>query len=332
MRFAGFLFAGIVAMLAAGIILITFADDTAAPDVAVRLPASTATPAPPPRTWPDALRERPAGALGPLLISCQDSNGDGLIGPRDGGSLAPGLPDIAADPGEPCDGELSRADYYESDSARDFACDGGNAPIHAYVITGGGTNLLKARDDTSLGLMDTLNLLRARAAEVRIPLKFTISTPAIFGVEMAQTNMERLIAHVVASDLTQSACARAVLIGHSHGGVTVTSVTAAIEDRFPSRMLGVLIDRSIALYDRPADEMPVRTRLLNVFQTNAGWHGVYLDGPNVINFDASSERAPVTTSDGAGGPALVTHRTLDDVPAVQQRIVDEILRWAVEGP
>jgi len=42
--------------------------------------------------------------------------------------------------------------------------------------------------------------------------------------------------------------------------------------------------------------------------------------------------APVAPSDGGGGPALVTHKTLDDASAVQQRIVDEILRWAAEGP
>ncbi len=337
MRFAGLLLAAAVATLSVGIILLTFADDTDAPDISALFPASTATPIVPtptplPRTWPDALQLRPAVALGPLLISCQDSDGDGQIGPRDGGSLAPGLADIAADPGEPCDGDLSRADYYESGSARDFACDADNAPLHAYVIAGGGTDLLDASGGESLGLMDTLNLLRARAAEARIPLTFTISTAAIFGVEMPQTNMERLIAHTVTSSLTQSACGRAVLIGHSHGGVTVTSVTAAIEDRFPGRVLGVLVDRTAALYDRPASEMPAHARLLNFFQTNEGWHGVHIDAPNVVNFDASSEMAPVAPSDGGGGPALVTHKTLDDAPAVQQRIVDEILRWAAEGP
>jgi hypothetical protein len=122
-------------------------------------------------------------------------------------------------------------------------------------------------------------------------------------------------------------CLRAVLLGHSHGGVTVTSVGAAIEERYPGRLFGVLIDRTIALYDRPADEMPASMPLLNLYQLNEGWHGVALDLPNVTNVDESGERAPVAPSDGGGGPALVSHKTLDDAPDVQRRVVHAVMAW-----
>jgi hypothetical protein len=118
-----------------------------------------------------------------------------------------------------------------------------------------------------------------------------------------------------------------VLIGHSHGGVTVTSITAALEERFGARMLGVLVDRSNVLYDRPADDIPAVTKIINIFQTNEGWHGEAIEQPNVTNIDASSATAPIDPAGGVGGPARVTHGSLDDSPAVQARIVEEILRW-----
>jgi hypothetical protein len=67
--------------------------------------------------------------------------------------------------------------------------------------------------------------------------------------------------------------------------------------------------------------------LLNEFQTNEGWHGNVYGQANIINADESGERAPVAPSDGGGGLALVSHKTLDDSVAVQGRIEDAVMAW-----
>lgn len=337
MRFAGFLFAGIVATLAAGVILITFADDTVAPDLSVLLPASTATPAPPlptatplRGTWGDNLRPRQAEST-PVLLVCLDANGDGRLNSGDRGPLFRAL-DIAIHADASCAASGHGADFFEDPQPGALACASGARPVFAIVIAGGGSDLLDAQAGDSLGLLTVMNAVTARAPEAGVSLFVTLSSGAIVGAEMAQTSLERLLTDYIAVRLDALPCARAVLLGHSHGGVTVTSVTAALDDRFAERMLGVLVDRSIALYDRPADDMPIRTPLLNVFQTNEGWHGMHLDAPNVINIDESSETAPIAPNDGGGGSESVTHRSLDDSPGVQGRIVDVIRFWMTSRP
>jgi hypothetical protein len=94
----------------------------------------------------------------------------------------------------------------------------------------------------------------------------------------------------------------------------------------------VLIDRTNVLYDRPATEIPSLIPLLNVFQTNEGWHGNVYGSDNIANVDESTERAPIAPSDGGGdGLALVSHKTLDDSLPVQQRIVDAVMTWCWPG-
>ncbi|HEY8172349.1 MAG TPA: alpha/beta fold hydrolase, partial [Dehalococcoidia bacterium] len=178
--------------------------------------------------------------------------------------------------------------------------------------------------------IDIINTLQSRARNDGIATSLIVSVSAVFGAEQPQTSMEHWVEAEVRSRLDGLPCQRVVLIGHSHGGATVTSVTAALDARYAPRMLGVLIDRTIALYDRPATEMPSRTQLLNFFQVNEGWHGERIDAPNVANFDETTERAPVAPSDGGGGLAIVSHKTLDDSRGVQQRIVDGVMTW-VQG-
>ena len=140
--------------------------------------------------------------------------------------------------------------------------------------------------------------------------------------------MEQWIMHEVSVRLDALPCLRAVLIGHSHGGVIVSSAMAALEQRFAGRLFGVMIDRSIALYDRPATEMPQHVPMLNVFQLNEGWHGEPIDQPNITNADASWETAPADPRAGDETLATVSHLTLDDAPGVQRGIVDSIMGWA----
>jgi hypothetical protein len=91
----------------------------------------------------------------------------------------------------------------------------------------------------------------------------------------------------------------------------------------------VLLDRSTVLYDRPETEMPARTKLLNVYQLNQGWHGAPLALPNVYNIDQSYEYAPRALSDGGGDPEPVGHKTLDDAPGAQRIIADAVINWLI---
>jgi hypothetical protein len=333
MRLAGHLFSFIAGILCAGVIFASLSDSTSAPEettfvagAAVTPPAPTATPIP--ADWIEALRV-PRGPAPPQLLSCLDVNGDLRLNAADGSWFFTSL-DVPIDPDYACGRVNHGADFYESALLPSFTCDHAHAPLFLVVVAGGGSDLLDAKKGDSLGLIDVTNALFARASEIDLPVTLTLSSGAIVGAEMPQSNLELMLAEYVANRLTAVPCARAALIGHSHGGVTVSTVTALLEDRFPDRLLGVLVDRSNVIYDRPAENFPVRAPLLNFFQTNEGWHGVPIDQPNVTNYDQSREIAPIAPADGGGGPAIVTHRSLDDSPAVQERMLEALLAWATQ--
>ncbi|MHB8377009.1 MAG: alpha/beta fold hydrolase [Dehalococcoidia bacterium] len=328
MRIAG---AALVALVAIGAVVVLLLAFTAGSTQAPELPSHTATPpaatpTPLPRTWPSGLRIPTTGT--PELISCLDTDHDGRIDATDGPQFA-GL-DIRLVPGEACVDPSQHADFFAgspSDPAG-YSCSAPRPPLLIVAVASAGSDILEPSMGESMGVLDIVNELQARAATAGISTLPVLSTSAVFGADKPQTRMEQWIEHDVARRLDALPCLRVALIGHSHGGVTVTSVTAALDGRYAGRMFGVMLDRTTALYDRPATEMPVKTPLLNVYQTNEGWHGVPIDQPNVMNVDASREVAPIAPSDGGGGPALVSHKTLDDAPAVQRRVVDAVMAWA----
>jgi hypothetical protein len=331
MRLAGYALSFLAGIIAAGVIFATLSDSTSAPDTASLVAGAVATPAPPtatpiPVTWIEGLRA-PRGPQPPLLLSCLDANDDGRLNAADGSPLFATL-DVPIVPAYACGVSDHGADFYESALLPAFNCDRAHPPLFLVVVAGGGSDLLDGSAGDSLGLLDVTNALFARAEETGLPVTLTLSSGAIVGAEMAQSSLELMLADYVANRLALVPCARAALIGHSHGGVTVATVTSLLEARFPDRLLGVLIDRSNVIYDRPAENFPVSVPLLNFFQTNEGWHGVPLDMPNVTNYDESREVAPIAPADGGGGPALVTHRSLDDSPAVQRHVLEALLAWA----
>jgi pimeloyl-ACP methyl ester carboxylesterase len=282
-----------------------------------------------PRTWPRGLRT--SNTRRAILVACLDHNLDGHINADDSPQYA-GL-DIHA-PGIACVGEGVTSDYYAgppSDPAT-YTCTAPKRPLLIVAIGGAGTDLLNAPEGESLGLLDIVNDLQARATATGISTLPVLTSSAITGAEPGQTSMERWLAHDVAARLDATPCLRAVIIGHSHGAVTVSSVTAALDRRYSARLYGVLIDRSTVLYDRFATDYPAKTPLLNVFQLNEGWHGEPFHFPNAIDVDASAETAPIAPSDGGGPPARVTHKTLDDSPAAQHLIEDAIMQWATATP
>lgn len=300
--------------------------DTVSAGLPTHTPAPiTPDPTPAPPTWIDGLAASRHGT--PALVSCFDRNGDGRINAADGEEFE-GI-DLPLRDTLACVHPSRRSDFYVGDPAEPaaYGCDAPSPPVLIVAIGSAGTDLLDAAEGESLGVLDIVNQLQARAGAAGIASVPMLSASAIFGADSPQTQNEVWLEYEIARRLDALPCLRAVLIGHSHGGVTVTAATALLEDRYAERIYGVLIDRTNILYDREAAELPAVIPLLNVFQTNEGWHGNAYGQANITNVDESGERAPVAPSDGGGGLALVSHKTLDDAVAVQERIVAAVMTW-----
>jgi hypothetical protein len=285
----------------------------------------TATPAPTPvpATWFAALDHPPDGA--PVLLSCLDADGDGQLTGNDDARFD-GMA-LALDPAKSCTDAHAHADFYADETPVD--CDDGARVVLLVLVGGGGTDLLQASIGESIGMVHILDSVRTRLSDGGLAVRTILASPAVFGGVPPQGTMERYLTAEVGRRLDASPCLEAVILGHSHGGVTVTDVTAALEGRASGRMFGVLLDRSSVLYDGDADTMPQTTPILNVYQLNEGWHGVAIDQPNVTNVDESLEYAPLAPTDGGNGLARVSHKTLDDATGARHRIEDAIVAWAM---
>jgi hypothetical protein len=330
MKLVAGLGAASLAIAAAVVLYVLLAPGGSGGSVSALIPTHTPSPVVPtatplPSSWPAGLWTAKGGR--PVLLSCQDRNGDGRLDGADGDQFA-GV-DIALAPGQACIDPAHRADYYAgppSDPAG-YSCDAPRPPALLVVVASAGSNLLDPSSGESMGVLAMAGALQRRAADARMATETILATSAVFGARMPQTSMEGWLRQEISRRLAAMPCLRAVIIGHSHGGVIVTSVAAALDGQDASRLFGVILDRTTALYDRGAEEMPARTALLNIYQLNEGWHGVAIDRPNITNVDASGALAPIAPSDGRGGPALVTHKTLDDAPDVQRRVEDAVMAW-----
>jgi hypothetical protein len=336
MKFVSVIVVLVVAAVSASVLYLVFANGAggSSPPRAViptrAPPVANPSPTPLPSTWMDGLAT--SRGAEPIEISCLDRNGDGRLDGSDSGDLA-GL-DIPLVAGQACQSAASRRDFYAgppSDDAR-YNCGAAFAPVLLVSVASAGSNLLDPSSGESMGVLDIVRDLQTRLGDAGIATDTLLATSAVFGADLPQTRMEQWLTHAMAQRLDALPCLRAVMFGHSHGGVTVTSVTAALDDRFASRMFGVLLDRSEALYDRAASEMPTKTRIFNVFQLNEGWHGVRILQTNVTNDDVSTQRSPVAPSEGGGGIALVDHKTVDDAFFVKRQVEDAVMTWLTGAP
>ena len=293
-----------------------------------------AMPTPPPRKWRELLRANDGARE--ELIACHDADGNARIDGADAPELAgvaidlvPNACPYSGDGGSVPGGRRVRADSLQGapTDAAAYACAADQRPVLLMAFVSAGSDLLDASSGESLGVLDIINALQARLSERGVASRASIYASAVFDAPAPQTAMEQWGELALRREMDALPCLRAVVIGHSHGGATVTTVTAALDAAYGDRVFGVLLDRTIVLYDRFATDWPARTPLLNIFQTNEGWHGEAVGFPDVTDVDASAEQAPVAPSDGGGGPAPVTHKTLDDAPAVQARVVDAVLGW-----
>lgn len=278
-----------------------------------------------------------------VLVSCLDTNQDGRIDVAD---ASPSVPDLDGDgfTGDAA-GVLAQVDlplgagacaqpdlgadvaFGLTDGPRDCAL----GPAALIVgIGGSGTNPRDLNQGVSQGIKTMALEAKAEIERAGGVAQVIYAGSAIEGTLRPHPAAERWLAAVVGERLRQSPCLRAVLIGHSYGGVTATSVAAALEDRFPGRVLAVPFDRATQLYGRPDPPLPRLAPVLNIFQLNEGWHGRPLWGANIVNVNASSAVAPV---DGfTGGPLrTVRHTTLDDAPALQRRAVAAVVTFVRNG-
>jgi hypothetical protein len=263
----------------------------------------------------------------PLLLSCDDADGDGALTGADGPLFDNVL--IALEPGEACAAPGRSADFYSGNptEANAYNCLSEQPPALIVAIGSAGSDMLDPSEGESMGVLALVNTLQDRATNAGIATSPILSAAAIFGAEPPQGSLERFLAATISRRLEEIPCLRAIVIGHSHGGATVTAVTAALDEAYPTRVFGVLIDRTTSLYDRAETEYPSQIKLLNVYQLNEGWHGIPLNRPNVYDIDQSYEQAPRALSDGGGGLALVSHKTLDDSEGVQRIIADAVMMW-----
>ena len=287
-----------------------------------------ATPVYSPGSWMAKLDPPMRGTA--LAIGCLDRNADGRLNGSDAAELE-GL-DIPLVRGEACTLLGLRREWFVADQDPPLTCEAAApAPLLVVAIGGGGTQLLDRDQGVSVGLIDIVNGLRAEAAGAGVSSGVILMTSAIEPADLPQTRMEEWLAADLRRRFDATPCLRVVLMGHSHGAVVITSVMAALEDRYGDRMYGVLLDRSLLYYDRTATEFPQRAALLNVYQLNEGWHGDWIDAPNVTNFDASGEVAPRDPRDGPLPIVPVSHPTLDDASGVQRQVVEEAMTWLRAG-
>jgi pimeloyl-ACP methyl ester carboxylesterase len=255
------------------------------------------------------------------LLSCGDTNGDSMLDGADGGRFA-GV-SVPLNPGGACLAPEAHRDYFAGGPTDyvTFSCDAARRPLLIVAIGGGGTELLDPLSGESFALVKIVNALQGATSVRGISSVPVLMTAAVFGADLPQMRMEQWLAADLVRKLDAMPCLRVLLIGHSHGGVTVSAVTAALDAPYGDRLYGILLDRTLALYDHVTHEFPARTRILNVFQTNEGWHGVPLARANILDVDASAEVAPLGPKRGGDVLATVDHTSLDDAAAVHRIIV-----------
>lgn len=281
-------------------------------------------------------------------IPCLDLNGDNVVSSADGAD-ASRLPDFNADGVKD---ELDAA-FVDIDLALDPAretgiCDNGERPIDflvsdregtpavacdrspqgvLIVAIGGAIPNLEKPDDAA-GVRWIVNRLLDEFADRDVDTLSIVSGPAFVGTAgEIHGSMETWLVHAVGTLLDQYPCLHAVLIGHSHGAVTSDVVAARLEGAYGERILGsVSIDRIDDLYFGDTQSRPASTAVLNIHESNDQVvHGDPRNAPNVENWDASAELAPVDGEEG-GERVPVSHSTIDNGDGVRDRIVDWILR------
>jgi hypothetical protein len=294
------------------------------------------------------LSEKPRASF--VDLTCLDINGDRRINAGDATNLSR-VPDFNADfsrddddaaflrgvdiPLDPaavavsCDGGTSRQPEYlvahEFLRSADVSCDQGK-PAILVVGIGGGVEDLKDKAEAA-GVRSIVNDMLKQYDDAGIQTIGIISGPAIKGAGNAHTAMEEWMTNVVRVHLERFPCARAVILGHSHGAVTAEVVGAHLEAEYGERIVAIVaLDRIESLYGGDVVSRPSGVPVVNVYQRNQGELGGYpVDAPNFENINVSTEQGP-KNGDKGGSLEPVTHVTIDNSKPVRAIIVDDVMR------
>ena len=284
-------------------------------------------------------------------LACLDKNGDHRLNAADAASPA-SVPDFNGDRNHDADDAVffSGIDLAMDPAAQADVCKKGSAVgpeyevAHGYfepanvscadnarpvllVGVGGGIKDLKDKGQAA-GVRSIIDGLQKSYDARGVDTIAVIAGPAMSGAMQPNMAMEAWMTNAVRVYFAKYPCIRAVLVGHSHGGVTIDVVAAHLEDRYANRFIDVVeLDRSEYVYLGDTKSKPMQAHVFSIFETTsdilqgAPYRGV----PNAELWDASNELGP-ENSDKGGALKPVTHTTLDNSQAVKVRIIDDVMR------
>jgi len=278
-------------------------------------------------------------------VACLDVNGDGRINEGDATEHLPDITgndetdgvdhavvrrvDIALlDEGlEGCGEDGGIIDWQVADTP-EIDCATGSQAVLLFPVGGGEVNLSDL--DEAAGVRWMFEKVGDMLEEQDVPYQFATVAPALNGVDNFQLAAENWATSYLEAQFEHQPCLRVAMLGHSHGGATVTAIASNLEaDGFADKVLNVfLIDRVVDGYTG-TDVLPETVPIVNFFldESSGGFfHGAPIDGPNVENVEMTGALAPEHGQDG-GELVPAIHTNIDNSPDV----LDEILRRVEEA-
>jgi hypothetical protein len=253
-----------------------------------------------------------------------DFNADGAVDDADAAFLDVGLRVAQGFDYSVC-GDATVEYIVASDDVPAIECDDGSKAMIVVAVGGGVVDL--RTDDNAAGVRWMANALLDELEGRDYQTLTVVAGPGLPGIDAElNSGMETWVTHSVRTLLDQYPCAQAVMMGHSHGAITVEVAAARLEQEYGDRILLVVAnDRIEDLYLGDTQSRPDTVPVFNIYETNdAEQSGGALEAPNVENWDASGEEAPKDGEEG-GANEPVRHTTIDNSPGVRDRIIEEVM-------
>ncbi len=282
-------------------------------------------------------------------LSCLDINSDGRINAADAAD-AGSVPDFNADfVRDDDDGEYLRGvDIVLYPAAIYGACDGGRKREPEYLVAhdyftkadvscepgangvlvlgvAGGVDNLRDQDDAA-GVRTIVDALIRKYEAKDVETIGVVAGSALYGAASPHAGMEEWLTNATRVYFERFPCLRLVMVGFSHGGVSVEVVGARLEASYANRIVAIVaLDRIEDFYMGDLISLPQVAPIVNVYQRNSGsLGGKPIEAANALNFDASAELGPEAGNDG-GKLIPVNHVTIDNSKAVRDWIVNVVI-------
>ena len=206
------------------------------------------------------------------------------------------------------------------------SCDGGARPVLLVGVGGGVTDLTDKGD--AAGVRSIIDGVQRAYDKRGIDTIAVIAGAAMQGAADGNVAMEQWMTNAVKVYFDRYPCIRAVLLGYSHGGVTVDVMAAKLEAAYASRFIDVVeLDRVEFGYVGDTQSKPAQAHVFSIFETRSGLlsGSAYTNAPNAELWDATDQLAP-ERGDQGGALKPVIHTTIDNSSSVKQRVIDEVMR------